>query len=142
MNFTLTPIDRCAEIAGLRSHEIVLGIIPDARHERMLARYRRTDSGGTARARVVADIRDALEIGASRRAGDLLIVLRRLLAESATNVARCARQSPARRRRPARLRASAPIRSAARAAGAKPSEPGTVLAWRRESANPKPESVV
>ncbi|PPD23956.1 MAG: polysaccharide deacetylase, partial [Methylocystis sp.] len=37
-----------------------------------------------ARGRVVADIRNAVEMGASRRAADLLIVLRWLLAPSAS----------------------------------------------------------
>ncbi|ULO24196.1 hypothetical protein [Methylocystis sp. SB2] len=80
----LTPIERCAEIAGLRSHELILGVSPSDKHHRMLARYRRAVSIDAARGRVVADIRNAVEIGASRRAADLLIVLRWLLAPGAS----------------------------------------------------------
>jgi hypothetical protein len=76
----LTPIERCSEIAGLRAHEIVIGVSHCETHERMLAQYRRARSQGAARARIVADIRAAVEKGAARRAADLLIVLRRLLA--------------------------------------------------------------
>lgn len=80
----LTPIERCAEMAGLRSHEIVLGVSPGDKHYRMFARYRRAVSLDAARTRVVADIRNAVEIGAARRAADLLIVLRWLLAPGAS----------------------------------------------------------
>lgn len=80
----LTPIERCAEIAGLRGHELILGVSPSDKHHRMLARYRRAVSLDAARGRVVADIRNAVEMGASRRAADLLIVLRWLLAPSAS----------------------------------------------------------
>ena len=80
----LTPIERCAEVAGLRGHELVLGVSPSDKHHRMLARYRRAVSLDAARGRVVADIRNAVEIGASRRAADLLIVLRWLLAPGAS----------------------------------------------------------
>jgi hypothetical protein len=80
MNPELMPIGRCAEMAGLRSHELVLGVSPSDKHHHMLARYRRAVSLDTARGRVVADIRSAVKIGAARRAADLLIVLRWLLA--------------------------------------------------------------
>lgn len=83
MNPELMPIGRCAEMAGLGSHELVLGVSPSDKHERMLARYRRAVSLDAARGRVVADIRSAVKIGAARRAADLLIVLRWLLAPEA-----------------------------------------------------------
>ncbi len=84
MNPELMPIRRCAEIAGLRSHELVVGVSPSDKHHRMLARYRRAVSLDAARGRVVADIRGAVAIGAARRAADLLIVLRWLLASGAS----------------------------------------------------------
>jgi hypothetical protein len=101
----LTPIERCSEIAGLRAHEIVIGVSHCETHERMLAQYRRARSQGAARARIVADIRAAVEKGAARRAADLLIVLRRLLARDprmkrGVSSAPCARrklQAPRRR---------------------------------------------
>ena len=84
MNPELMPIGRCAEMAGLRGHELVLGVSPSDKHRRMLARYRRVLSPDAARGRVVADIRSAVAIGAARRAADLLIVLRWLLAPEAS----------------------------------------------------------
>lgn len=100
----LMPIRRCAEMAGLRSYELVLGVSPSDKHERMLARYRRAVSLDAARGRVVADIRSAVRIGAVRRAADLLIVLRRLLAPEPALVdspamARPRRRIPSARRR-------------------------------------------
>jgi len=80
----LTPIERCAEMAGLRGHELVVGVSPSDKHRHMLARYRRAVSLEAARRRVVADIRDAVEIGASGRAADLLIVLRWLFGPGAS----------------------------------------------------------
>jgi hypothetical protein len=77
----LTPIERCTEVAGLAPHEIMLGVSPSEKHERLLAKYRRARrSEALARARIVADIRAAVSSGAAREAADLLVVLRRLLA--------------------------------------------------------------
>lgn len=104
MNPELMPIGRCAEMAGLRSHELVLGVSPSDKHQRMLARYRRAVSVDAARGRVVADIRSAVKIGAARRAADLLIVLRWLLAPEASFDASCAAARPRRRILSARRR--------------------------------------
>lgn len=82
MTQDLIPISRCAEISGLRSHEMVLGVTPSLEHERLLANYQ-FEQGRVrqdARVALVADIRAAVAVGASRRAADLLVVLRRLLA--------------------------------------------------------------
>lgn len=77
----LTPIARCAEIAGLAPYEIMLGVSPSEKHERMLAKYRRARrSVAVARAKIVADLRAAILRGACSEAADLLIVLRRLMA--------------------------------------------------------------
>lgn len=76
----MTPIDRCSEVAGLRPHEIVVGVTPSEKHERLLKRYRSRRSRAAARVKLVADIRRAVSAGAARSAADLLIVLRRLLA--------------------------------------------------------------
>jgi hypothetical protein len=104
MDPELMPIGRCAEMAGLRSHELVLGVSPSDKHQRMLARYRRAVSLDAARGQVVADIRSAVKIGAARRAADLLIVLRCLLApeaslDNSTAAARPRRRIPSARRR-------------------------------------------
>lgn len=108
----LTPIESCQEIAGLAAHEIMLGVTPGEKHERLLARYRRARrSPAITRAKIVADIRVAVTRGARGEAADLLIVLRRLLAH-ASRVApifrqRCARRPVAVRRRLTR----APLRN-------------------------------
>lgn len=81
MHTPLTPIARCQEIAGLAPHEMVVGVSPSEKHDRLLAKYRRARRSPTvARAKIVADLRAAVKSGASGDAADLLIVLRRLLA--------------------------------------------------------------
>ena len=130
MKSTLTSIERCAEISGLRGSEIVLGVSPDARHERMLLRYRRVVSQDVARAQLVAEIRESLNLGSPSRAADLLIVLRRLLAEGAGFCAARAPTAARRRGEPARARRGAttvPPASPARMAAV---EGATVLPWR------------
>lgn len=95
----MAPIQRCTAIAGLAGHEIVLGVSAGEKHERMLARYRRTAPARAIRARLVAQIRDAVEAGAPRRAADLLVVLRRLLAEGERTDRRAGRRRLSPRRR-------------------------------------------
>lgn len=116
----LTPIERCVDVAGLAPHEIVLGVSPGKKHERMLANYRRSRrSSAVARVKIVADLRAAVRRGAAAEAADLLLVLRRLLAlEPARRDVR--RPAPAARRRcnPPRNRASWAAPSASRGGGA------------------------
>lgn len=81
MNTHLTPLERCREIAGLSSHEMMIGVVPSEKHEDMLSKYvgaRR--SLGFVRMTIVADLRAALAAGAARDAADLIVVLRRFLA--------------------------------------------------------------
>lgn len=104
----LTPIERCVDVAGLAPHEIVLGVSPSKKHERMLAHYRRSRrSSAVARVKIVADLRAAVSRGAAADAADLLLVLRRLLAVKPARRA-VRRPAPATRRRcnPPRNRAS------------------------------------
>lgn len=112
----LTPIERCAAMAGLEGHEIVLGVSPGDKHFRMFSRYRRAASLEAARGRVVADIRNAVEIGAERRAADLLIVLRWLFAPGAIRADERAPTHPRRRTSLARLRRGWRVSGAAQAA--------------------------
>jgi hypothetical protein len=107
MNAVLTPIERCSEIAGLAPHEIVLGVSPGEKHERLLAKYRRARrSRAMARARIVADIRAAVSSGAAREAADLLIVLRRLMALDSAGPRRVAASTSRRRGVVARRRSA------------------------------------
>lgn len=112
----LAPIRHCQEVAGLAAHEIVLGVAPARKHERLLARYRRARrSAAMSRARVVADIRAAMMRGAAKEAADLLIVLRRLL--TLASRAAPAPRHGGDRRRIARARAGAMRAPPQRAAG-------------------------
>lgn len=80
MSTHLTPLERCREIAGLSSHEMMIGVAPSEKHEDMLSKYigaRR--SLRIVRMTIVADLRAALAAGALLDAADLIVVLRRLL---------------------------------------------------------------
>ena len=78
MTSNLVSLAQCAEVSGLRRDEMLLGATPSARHHSLYASYllliqRGSEAG---RDRIVADIRLALDLGASKRAADLLIALR------------------------------------------------------------------
>jgi hypothetical protein len=140
MNPELMPIGRCAEMAGLRSHELVLGVSPSDKHQHMLARYRRAVSLDTARGLVVAEIRSAVKIGAARRAADLLIVLRWLFAPGATCYKSHAVARPRRRAVSARWRRGVVVSPIAQP----PSAKGAVVVslfdagWRRTATPASP----
>jgi hypothetical protein len=104
----LAPIGLCEEMTSLRPHEILIGAVPCGRHERLLQKYLQARSRAAARTLIVADIREALRAGAPRRAVDLAIVLRQLLALDQGRGVETARAFPAARRRgtPPRLRQS------------------------------------
>lgn len=78
----ITPA-QCAALSGLHSNEMLLGVSPTARHDSLHASYRLHDERGwqAVRDMIVADIRASLDLGASKQAADLLIVLRRFLSE-------------------------------------------------------------
>lgn len=129
----LTPVDRCENIAGLGRHEIMLGVSPGAKHERLLNRYSRARSQAAARIRLVADIRAALREGAAGRAADLLIVLRRLLARSVGDALRVEATPFARRRTAAHRGQGWGRLSPQPATVARDGEGGQVLQLRRTS---------
>jgi hypothetical protein len=78
----ITPA-QCAALSGLHSNEMLLGVSSTARHDSLYASYRLHDESGwqAVRDMIVADIRASLDLGASKQAADLLIVLRRFLSE-------------------------------------------------------------
>lgn len=74
---------QCAALSGLGSNEMVLGVTPTAMHDSLHASYLLHPGRGweAVRDMIVADIRASLDVGASKQAADLLIVLRRFLSE-------------------------------------------------------------
>jgi hypothetical protein len=76
-------VSQCAALSGLGSQEIVLGVTPSARHNSLRAAYLIHHERGWEGVRdmIVADIRVYVDLGASQKAADLLIVLRRLFEE-------------------------------------------------------------
>lgn len=83
MTYELASVAQCAELCGLGSEEIVLGVAPSAMHASLYQSYLLHSREGSEAVRdmIVADIRAALDLGDKKRAADLLIVLRRLLSE-------------------------------------------------------------
>jgi hypothetical protein len=81
----MISVPQCTAIAGLAANEVILGVEPSARHERLLRSYLSIDGLADLAlcALVVSNLRDFLDLGATRQAADRLIVLRRLLSESA-----------------------------------------------------------
>jgi hypothetical protein len=76
-------IVQCAALSGLGSHEMMLGVTPTATHDSLHASYLLLLGRGweAVRDMIIADIRASVDLGASKQAADLLIVLRRFLLE-------------------------------------------------------------
>ncbi len=74
---------QCANIAGLASHEMILGASPSRRHEALLVSYLLNLHRGPVAVRemIVSDLRGFLDLGARDCAGDLLLVLRLFLSQ-------------------------------------------------------------
>jgi hypothetical protein len=81
---SLATLAQCAEASGLSSNEMLVGVVPARKHERLLALYRFNTGVGAGRlsARICFDIRTALQTGAPEQAADLLVVLRLFLAQN------------------------------------------------------------
>lgn len=79
----MITVTECATFAGLASNELVLGAIPCARHHCLLSSYLLNIGRGprTVRDMIIADMRRFLDLGVSKRAADLLIVLRMFLSD-------------------------------------------------------------
>ncbi|MGA8169219.1 MAG: polysaccharide deacetylase [Methylocystis sp.] len=106
MTADMISISRCIALSGLGMNELVLGVSPTRRHDRLLANYvvdlgKRSDE---LRDRIVRDIRASLSFGATGLAADLVIVLRLALARRA----RATRRRGARRERQGRIAPSSP----------------------------------
>lgn len=79
----MISVTQCAALAGLAPNEMFLGVTPSAKHYSLLSSYLLNLKRGpvVVRTIIVADLRSFLDLGASRRAADLLIVLRLFLSE-------------------------------------------------------------
>ena len=77
-------IEQCAALCGLKLNEFMVDMTPSAMHASLHASYVLLRKLGwtTVRDMIVADIRAALDLGASKRATDLLMVLRMFLSEA------------------------------------------------------------
>jgi hypothetical protein len=80
----MISLKECAEIAGLKAKEMILGVGLTKKHIRMLSSYLLTDDRGAAEVCgiIVADLRGYLDLGALRKSADLLIVLRLFLSQN------------------------------------------------------------
>jgi hypothetical protein len=76
-------VKECAELVGLESNELIIGVAPSRAHRAQLSGYLlNMDRGPTAvRDMIVADLRMFLDLGATRAAADALVVLRIFLRE-------------------------------------------------------------
>ena len=87
---SLATLAQCAEVSGLSSNEMLVGVVPARKHERLLESYHFNTGVGAGRlsARICFDIRTALQMGAPEQAADLLVVLRLFLAQNEEAVRR------------------------------------------------------
>jgi hypothetical protein len=77
----MISVTQCAVFAGLASGELILGVALSDKHRWLLSGYLSNMERGPAAVRdmIVADMRRFHELGALRRAADLLLVLRLFL---------------------------------------------------------------
>ena len=77
----MITLEQCAAFAGLASNETLLGATPSSLHHSLLSSYLLNLGKGPkfVRGLIVFDIRTYLDLGASKRAADLLLVLREFL---------------------------------------------------------------
>lgn len=81
MSFELISLSRCAALCGLEPHELIPGAVRSPFHQSLYESYLMLCDRGAdfVRDLIVADMRRALDLGARRRAAELLLVLRRFL---------------------------------------------------------------
>jgi hypothetical protein len=76
-------LEECAEFAALQTNELFTGAVLSAKHRSLLSSYLLNLKRGPigVRKMIVADIRMAIDLGASKHAADLILVLRMYLAK-------------------------------------------------------------
>lgn len=86
MGRVMLSVTECAEYVGLNPNELLLGPGPTAKHKNMLDCYLLNRWRGEAFvAQMISDdLRAAVDLGASSRAADLLLVLRLFLTDCPT----------------------------------------------------------
>jgi hypothetical protein len=76
-------LEECAEFAALQTNELFTRAVLSAKHRSLLSSYLLNLKRGPigVRKMIVADIRMAIDLGASKHAADLILVLRMYLAK-------------------------------------------------------------
>jgi hypothetical protein len=90
----MITLEECARFAALETNELFTGAVLSTRHQSLLSTYRMNLLRGPVAVRkmIVSDIRAAIDLGASKRAADLVLVLRLFLSKHLE--ARIAQQMP------------------------------------------------
>jgi hypothetical protein len=81
--FPMITLEECAEFAALETSELFTGAVLSTRHRSLLASYLLNLWRGSVAVRkmIVADIRAAIDLDASKYAADLVLVLRLYLSK-------------------------------------------------------------
>lgn len=81
----MITLEECAMFAALETNELFTGAVLSSRHQSLLSSYRLNLKRGPSAVRkmIVSDIRAAIDLGASKYAADLVLVLRMFLSKHA-----------------------------------------------------------
>ena len=90
----MITLEECAKFAALETNELFTGAVLSSRHQSLLSSYRLNLKRGPSAVRkmIVSDIRAAIDLGASKYATDLVLVLRMFLSKHSE--ARISQQTP------------------------------------------------
>ena len=79
----MITLEECAEFTGLDSSELITGSVLSTKHRSLLSSYLLNLKRGPSAVRemIVWDIRAAIDLGASKHAADLVLVLRLFLSK-------------------------------------------------------------
>lgn len=90
----MITLEECVQFAALETNELFTGAVLSSRHQSLLSSYRLNLKRGPSAVRkmIVSDIRAAVDLGASKYAADLVLVLRMFLSKHTE--ARISQQTP------------------------------------------------
>lgn len=79
----MITLEECAKFAALETNELFTGAVLSTRHQSLLSSYLLNLKRGprAVRTMIVSDIRAAIDLGASKYAADLVLVLRMFLSK-------------------------------------------------------------